>query len=124
MKSVKRGRGPSFMEGVMSVIMAVFGVAWMVFAVYLGAGAFALFGLIFIAIAVVQAVYSFRNASGKDRFSEFDITDSGEEPDPLNEMFGEKGQPEPRSSEGGYCPYCGAKVESGYVFCRRCGRKL
>lgn len=122
MKSVKRGRGPSFMEGIMSVIMALFGVGWMVFAFYIGAGAFALFGLVFIAIAVAQAVYSFHNASSENRFSEFDITDGGEEPDPLNKVSGKNEQPAP--TDGGYCPYCGAKAESGYSFCRRCGRKL
>ena len=122
MKSVKRGRGPSFIQGVMSVIMAVFGAAWTAFAIYLGAGAFALFGLVFIAIAVAQAVYNFHNASSKNRFSEFDITESGEEPDPLNKISGENEQP--ALPDGGYCPYCGAKAESGYSFCRRCGRKL
>ena len=25
---------------------------------------------------------------------------------------------------GGFCPYCGAKAEEGYEYCRRCGKKL
>ncbi len=88
MKSIKPGRGPSFMGGVMSILVGLFGVVWTVIAASAGGGFFALFGIIFIAVAVVQAIYNFKNATGKNRYSAFDITDSSEEPDPLNERFG------------------------------------
>ena len=82
MKSIKRGRGPSMMQGAGSIFAAVFGVLWTVMAVSMGAPViFALFGVCFIGIAVVQAVYNFKNASGGERFSEFDIVDSREEGD-------------------------------------------
>ena len=84
MKSIKPGRGPSFMGGVMSILVGLFGVVWTVVAASAGGGFFALFGIIFIAVAVVQAIYNFKNATGKNRYSAFDITDSSEEPDPLN----------------------------------------
>lgn len=122
MRSIKPGRGPSMMGGVMSIAVGIFGVFWTIMAASMGGGFMALFGLVFIAVAVVQAVYHFKNATSKNRYSAFDITDSGEEPDPLNQRFG--AAPEPAQSGGGYCPWCGAKVDDGYAFCRKCGKKL
>lgn len=126
MKSIKPGRGPSMMSGIVSIAMAVFGVLWTVGAASLGGGFIALFGVVFIVIAVVNAVYNFKNATNKNRYSSFDIVDGNEETDPLNERYG--GENEYRSFEGGsaseFCPYCGADVESDYVFCNKCGKKL
>lgn len=124
MKSIKRGRGPSMMGGFSSIFAVIFGVIWTILAVSGGAGLFALFGVVFIAFAVVQAVYSFKNATGDNRFSEFDITDDGEEPDPFNVRFGQKYNAEQGQEVTNYCPYCGAKVEDDYLYCRKCGRKL
>ncbi len=83
MKSIKPGRGPSMMGGLGSIFAGVFGVIWTMAAVQMGAGIFALFGVVFILFAVLQAVYQFKNATGENRYSEFDITEDGEEPDPL-----------------------------------------
>lgn len=128
MKSIKPGRGPSMMGGVFSIVAAVFGVVWTLAAVNMGAPPFfALFGIVFVILGIVQAVYNFKNAVGKKRFSSFDITDGDEEGDPLDERFGnpERGGPSDDSGEAGsYCPYCGAKVGPEFEFCRRCGRKL
>lgn len=129
MKSVKRGRGPSMMDGVMSLAMGAFGLLWTVLASRLGGGIFALFGVVFIVIAIAQAVYAFSNAARKERFSEFDVTEGDEEPDPLNARFGGDARDgEPRDmSDGGacaFCPYCGAKVKESFVYCNQCGRKL
>ena len=89
MKSVKPGRGPSMMGGIGSILAAVFGLIWTCGAASMGApGFFLLFGVVFIGIGVVNAVYSFKNATGENRYSDFDIVDSHEEPDPLNERFG------------------------------------
>lgn len=126
MKSVKPGRGPSFMGGVMSVLVGLFGVVWTIIAATMGGGLFALFGVIFIAVAVVQAVYNFKNATGKNRYSSFDITDGDEEPDPWNECFGNSqtytSMNEDRGSK--YCPYCGTAVKSDFEYCNNCGKKL
>ena len=96
MKSVKPGRGPSMMGGIGSIFGIVFGIIWTCGAASIGApGFFLLFGVAFIGIGVVNAVYSFKNASGDNRYSAFDIVDSDEEPDPLNVRFGSRSDPEP-----------------------------
>ena len=126
MKSVKPGRGPSFMGGIMSIAFGLFGLLWTVMVASSGGGAFALFGLIFIGIAVVNAIYNFKNATGKNRYSQYDITDSDEEPDPWNEEFGNRyeGQKTQPQTAAKYCPYCGEKAEKDYKFCSSCGREL
>lgn len=117
------------MGAIIGLGVAAFGVLWTVMALAGGAGPFALFGVIFVVIAVVQVIYNFKNATSENRYSEFDITENGEEPDPLNERFGvEKTKNEPKiiAVDGGnnYCPYCGAPVSEGFKFCNNCGEKL
>lgn len=144
MKSIKPGRGPSMMEGVVCIIAALFGLLWTVGAAdmtssywekgffhepaFVGIGSiFPLFGVLFIAIAIALAIYSFRNATGKQRYSEYDIVDGHEEPDPLNERFGQPNDNHsadiPASSRA-FCPYCGAPVKTEHSFCSSCGKKL
>ena len=125
MKSVTRGRGPSFLSGIIGIGIALFGVFWTILAVAGGAWFMAPFGLIFTGIAVVRAVYDLKNAKSKNRYSEYDVTDGEEEPDPLNEMFGEREERNaPSQTESNYCPYCGQRVEAEYEFCNVCGKKL
>lgn len=113
------------MGGVMSIVVAVFGIFWTVMAASIGAGPFALFGLVFIAVAVIQAVYHFKNATGKNRYSAFDITDGHEEPDPLNVRFGEQSEETASvDTDHRFCPYCGTAVASDFEFCNQCGKKL
>lgn len=131
MKSVKPGRGPSAMGAMVSVIAVVFGIFWTIMAASLGAPIFfPLFGVLFIIMGIVQAIYNFKNATGENRYSEFDIVDSGEEPDPLAQRMGlEREDAEKRleDSECGdfrFCPYCGARLGSGFTFCGKCGKRL
>ncbi len=130
MKSVKPGRGPSFMNMAGSIGAAVFGIIWTFGTLTMGAPFFfPLFGLVFIIIALAQAFFYYKNATGQNRYSSFDITDSWEEPDPLNKKFsgGLNGEPlEHTNAENAdsFCPYCGAAVQSGFVFCNRCGKQL
>lgn len=123
MKSVKPGRGPSAMGAMGSLVGVIFGVIWTGAAASMGAPAFFLaFGVLFILIGIVQAVYHFKNATGKNRFSEFDITEDGEEPDPLDR----RARDDPERPGGGFrfCPYCGARSGEGFVYCAKCGRQL
>lgn len=88
MKSIKPGRGPSAMGAMGSIVAAVFGLIWTGAAVSMGAPIFfPLFGVVFVIMGIVQAVYNFKNATSENRYSEFDIVDSQEEPDPLSQRF-------------------------------------
>ena len=131
MKSIKPGRGPSFMGGIGAVFAALFGVFWTIMAVSMGAAFMAPFGLLFIGIAVVQAIYNFKNATGENRYSAFDIVEGTEEVDPLNERFGSSKSASTESFESAgvdvdseFCPYCGVKVSKEFEFCHKCGKKL
>lgn len=134
MKSIKPGRGPSFMGGISAIFAALFGVFWVIMACAMGGWFMAPFGLIFIAIAVVNAIHSFKNATSQNRYSSFDIVDSEEEPDPLNLKYGKPEQSkqteqsgkteDTNKTESRYCPWCGTKVDGDYVFCNHCGKKL
>ena len=59
---------------------------------------------------------------------EFDITDDGEELDPLQKRFGQTNVSQTKmvsnEKQSAFCPYCGTKTEAGYVFCNKCGKKL
>lgn len=73
-------------------------------------------------MAGMSLYYNFHNATGENRYSEFDIAEEGKKTDPLQERFGGKAEQEnERTTEtaGGYCPYCGAAVEADYLFCRK-----
>ena len=110
------------MSGIIGIGVALFGVLWTILAASSGGGLFALFGIIFVIIAVVQVVYNFKNATGKNRYSSFDITDENEEPDPLNSRHGSLSEKEVSGKK--FCPYCGTKAQEGHKFCGNCGSKL
>lgn len=131
MKSIKPGRGPSFMSGISALFAGLFGVFWTIMACAMGAWFMAPFGLIFIGIAVANAIYAFKNATSENRYSSFDIVDGEEESDPLNKKYGkvvtnvkESTEKKAEATESRYCPWCGTKVEGDYVFCNSCGKKL
>jgi len=136
MKSIKRGRGPSMMEGMSGIFVAVFGVIWTLAALSMGAPFFfVLFGVVFVVMAIVRTIYSFKNATSEDRYSLYEIVDESEESDPFNERYGRtaEGMPDElvygsiedsKSAERIYCPYCGAALQDDFEFCMKCGSKL
>lgn len=118
MKSVKPGRGPSGMSFIGAIFAVIFGIFWTAIAFSMTESIlFPMFGVLFIIMGIIQAVYHFKNATGKNRFSEFDITDSSEEEDPMGKWVDNK-------SKILYCPYCGAKIDKEFSFCPKCGKKL
>lgn len=126
MKSIKPGRGPSMMSGAVGIFMIGFGVVWTIIA---GAAfpPMAIFGILWTGVAVTMTVYNFKNATGKNRYSQFDIVDSNEEPDPLNERFGDKKvsfDTEKPDTDSNFCPYCGTAVDKDFEYCHKCGKKL
>lgn len=146
MKSIKPGRGPSMMSGIMSIAVGIFGVFWTIMAASMGGGFMALFGLVFIGISISSTVYNLKNATSENRYSTYDIVDSTEETDPFNKRFGKQaditadfepyadGTPRFRDEATGdtctasaakaFCPYCGNEVEKDFIYCNNCGKKL
>ncbi len=112
------------MGGMSSVFAALFGVLWTVIAFSIGGGIFALFGVFFIGFAIVSAVYNFKNASSQNRYSQFDIVDSDEEPDPFDQRLNQHRDDRTVGGKANYCPYCGTKADLDHSFCSNCGRRL
>ena len=123
MKSIKPGRGPSMMSGVVGIFMVCFGILWTVFAA-MANPFFALFGVLWTCIVIGITVHNFKNATGKNRYSAYDIVDDAEEPDPFEERFGKKKPQAVSGAECRFCPYCGTAVGEDYQFCQSCGKKL
>ena len=124
MKSIKPGRGPSMMSGVIGIFMIGFGVLWTILAAQAD-GFFALFGVLWTCIAIGITVYNFKNATGKNRYSTYDITEAHEEPDPFNERFGEpRESAQEQTADNPFCPYCGTPVDGDFTYCNHCGKKL
>lgn len=126
MKSVKPGRAPSAMGVWGAAVAVVIGIFWTVMASSMGAPAiFPVFGVLFIITGIITGLYNYRNATGKNRYSSYDITEDGEEIDPLNARFGNENADHAETPrQTAFCPTCGAPVESGDAFCRSCGKKL
>lgn len=137
MKSIKPGRGPSGMNFIGSIIAIVFGIFWTIIAASITANSpfgmigtiFPLFGILFIIVGIAQAVYNYKNATGKNRYSIIDITDSSEEGDPSdkwikneNKNDEEKTQQESAQIDVNYCTYCGVKLKGEYRYCPKCGK--
>lgn len=137
MKSIKPGRGPSTMGAAGSIVVAIFGIFWTIMAFTITRDApfpigfiFPAAGILFVGFGIFQAVYHYKNATSKQRMSLFDITDSNEEPDPLDVRFGgaeTAKDPAERtqklSPERAFCPYCGQSVQSSFQYCPKCGKK-
>jgi len=82
---------------VMGIALTFFGALWICVAAFIGEQMpwpigfiFPLFGVVFLAATISITIYSFRNAFAKNRLSSVDITTDREEPDPLNQVFGDK----------------------------------
>ncbi|MBE5396694.1 zinc ribbon domain-containing protein [Brevibacillus borstelensis] len=131
MKSIKPGRGPSAMGAAGSIFAVIFGIFWTIMAFVITQDSpfpvvgiiFPAFGLLFIGMGIAQAVYHYKNATGKERMSLFDITDSREEGDPLHRHFSSTSS-ESKQNTGRFCPYCGEPVEAEYRFCPKCGKSV
>lgn len=127
---IKPGRVPSRMGFIGSLIAIIFGIFWLILAnsLFVSGGEsgspqhlfFMFFGAIFIIAGIINAIYSYKNAFGQKRISEYDIVDPSEEKnfDTLSE------DRKLLSGSFNYCPYCGNPIERTFSFCPGCGKKL
>ena len=133
MKSIKPGRFNSGQGIVAAVIGLVFAVFWTIGSVGYGAPIiFPVFGVGFIVLMITELIKNVHNFTNKNRYSEFDIVDSTEEPDPFNQYFDDMRYRSKDSTaseynndeEAVYCPYCGTKIAQDFEYCPKCGKKL
>ena len=136
--SVKQGRMRSAQSAAGGIFAMIFGFIWTIAAASIGAPwFFCLFGVCFIAIAGFNTYISYKNATGDNRYSEFDIVDINSEPDPWDEKFRNDGgnfyanksngcvdTADAEHSQSRFCPYCGTAAEADFEFCKSCGKKL
>ncbi|RVU55489.1 zinc ribbon domain-containing protein [Anaerosphaera multitolerans] len=158
MKKIKKGRGPSFLRFLGSIAAIIFGIFWTVLAFSLTTNlrssegtlkligyAFPLFGIVFILMGIFEAIYNYRNAVSKKRFSEYDIVEDDEEDDTFTLFSKNKKSQKERdrdpiyeedykhmdfenTSPGfqfkKYCTECGTPLEKDYKYCPECGKKI
>ena len=137
--SVKPGRATAAQGVIGGVFGMIFGVIWTVAAVSMGAPwFFGLFGIFFVVMIGVSTFVNYKNVTGDNRFSEYDIVDINDEPDPWDKKF-RGGEEEYRLREDcghvhmtgadcegktRFCPYCGTAAKQDFEFCKNCGKKL
>jgi hypothetical protein len=91
---------------------------------------FPLFGVLFVIAGIASAVYNYKNARGRDRFSIIDIVDKQEEGDQADAWIKqEPGQEAPAKESpphpaGKFCTECGQRLEGNFAFCPGCGKNL
>jgi len=119
------------MGGIGAIATTLFAIFWTLTAASIGAPIFfTLSGVVFILVGIVSAIYNFKNATGANRFSIYDITDHSNEPDPFGSRFDNitgsntANRNHADSTSGNFCPYCGSKMESDHLFCKKCGKRV
>ena len=118
------------MNAVGSIVVGIFGVFWTFGAASMEAPIFmVLFGIVFVGIAVVQGIFHFKNATGTNRMSLYDIT--SHEPDPMERFVRQESMPErddmisENVSSMNFCPYCGKRLgNDAFRYCPTCGKEL
>ena len=119
MRSIKPGRGPSMMSGVMGIFVVLFAVFWTIAAASMGGGFMVPFGLIFIGIGITQVIYNFNQRYGQS----YDQNDYSEPYPGFNDGYDAFGRPDV-DTDSSFCPYCGTPVEGDFEYCHKCGKKL
>ncbi|MBR1759339.1 MAG: zinc ribbon domain-containing protein [Lachnospiraceae bacterium] len=129
----------------MSIGIAIFGIVWTIAAIQMDDPLFASLGVFFIVASVASVAMNIRNiirVEGEIRMEEAKLEEEvSEATEVLHRMYpvfvaseateGETSEtsevadlPKAVEEPTNYCPYCGAKTEEGYLYCRVCGKKL
>lgn len=85
---------------------------------------FVAFGVLFILCAIGGAIYNLYNATSSNRFSVYDITEDGEEPDPLEPNTSHSASTSSSTEKPRFCPSCGTALKENFEFCPQCGKDV
>lgn len=110
---------------VISILMVIFGTFWTVFTFIYGGNPFVqnknqmyewlfILGLIFVILSIIQGVYNIKTLIElkNNKKSNF-ITENPDNKDINSDIW-----------KNIYCPYCGNGLNSDFLFCNKCGKKL
>ena len=128
--AVKPGRAPSLLGALASLGISIVGVVMLISAFRKGEAFVILFMVVFCTIAISGLIYNVYNAFERNRFSQYDLVPSAQEPDPLAGALGYENpaasrQPASRRRfPGNHCPFCGAQAAETVDFCPSCGKDI
>ncbi len=128
--AIKPGRAPSLLGALASLGMSVIGVVMLISAFQKGDWYQILFMTVFCTIAISGLIYNIYNAFERNRFSQYDLVTSGQEPDPLAGALGYENPAASGQSErvrrfpGNHCPFCGAQAPETVDLCPSCGKDI
>ena len=103
--------------------MILFGIVWTLMALSAPAPVgyvFPLFGVLFIAAGVYRLYKSIKDTVNAPKTQ----TQYQAQPQEIRDVPESVDQPSDNGMSAGYCPYCGAPLSPGFVFCGVCGRRL
>lgn len=117
--------------GIISILAALFGLAWIIATVMLPSGTipaqplFTLIGVVVMVVALTNAVYHFKKSSGKS-FHPDEIQGVAEDTTPSEVPDSSSNDtPECGSYAGlGFCPHCGSTAENDGEVCTHCGNRI
>ena len=94
-----------------SIFAIVFILVWCVTAASMGAGIMLIFGLPMLGFMIFRLSVLLRKSKAEEQSAEPWERSADREP------F------QPQNGERDFCPYCGSKMETEFVFCPKCGRR-
>lgn len=94
-----------------SVFGIVFILIWCITAASMGAGIMLIFGLPMLGFMIFRLKVLLQKSRAEEKPAE-----------PW-EQSADRKPPQPQTSGQGFCPYCGSKMETEFVFCPQCGRR-
>src|SRR5262245_23173102 len=123
--AVKPGRVPSLIGAVASIGVGAIGILELLKALDTRDPYKILFMVVFCFIAFSGAFYRLYNVTQRNRFSNYELVQSAQEPDPFARALGYETTPAPRRRfPGEHCPFCGASAPRTVDLCPSCGKDI